>query len=113
MALRRPAGRVLCGALVLIQNRWIGEISRAEADRLRAELAKSLNRSSREFNNEITNACAALLPPPLEVEQHGAEKAYSVQYARWKESHDRLFSRIALVAPREELLDLLDARPRH
>src|SRR5690242_14135551 len=87
---------VFCGALVLLQHRWIGEISRAQGDRLRAELAKSLQRLSREFNNEIGNACAALMPPPLEIEQHGRENAYSVQYARWKESHDRLFSRIAL-----------------
>ena len=99
---------VFCGALVLLQHRWIGEISRAEGDRLRAELRDSLGRLSRDFNNEIANACAALLPGSSEIEARGAQVTYAAHYARWRESHDRLFRRIALVIPRESSADFFN-----
>ena len=99
---------VLCGALLLLQHRWIGEISRAEGERLRNELRNSLGRLSHDFNNEIANACSALLPGSSEIERIGAENAYSAHFARWKESHERLFSRIALVVPRYDSVDFLN-----
>src|SRR5207247_1880459 len=101
---------VLCGVLVLIQNQWTSEVSRAQQDRQRADLQNALNRLSRDFNNEITNAAAALLPTSSDVEALGAEAAYATHYARWKESHDSMFARIALVQPRVDTLDfkLLD-----
>jgi signal transduction histidine kinase len=101
---------ILCGVLVLIQNRWTAEVSQAEQDRLRTSLQNALNRLSRDFNNEITNACAALLPTTSDVEALGAEAAYATHYARWKEAHDRMFARIALVEPHGDALDfkLLD-----
>src|SRR6185437_5781526 len=80
---------VFCGALVLLQHRWIGEISRAQGDRLRAELRDSLGRFSRDFNTEIANACSALLPGSSEIEARGAETTYAAHYARWRESNDR------------------------
>src|ERR1051325_4824402 len=97
---------VLCGVLVLIQNRWIGEVSRAEQDRLRSELQNALNRLSRDFNNQITTDAAALLPTSSDVESQGTEAAYATHYARWKESHDPMFARIGLVEPRQDALDL-------
>src|SRR5437016_3156251 len=97
---------ILCIVLVLIQNHWTTEVSRAEQDRLRADLQSSLTRLSRDFNNEITNACAALLPTTSDVDAMGAEAAYAAHYARWKESHDRMFARIGLVQPHDGALDL-------
>ena len=101
---------ILCGALVVIQNRWIGEIASAQQERLRAALQNSLNRLSHEFNNEITEACAALLPNTSEVSEHGAEQAYAARYIRWRMSHGHMFARIALIEPRDNALDfkLLD-----
>jgi signal transduction histidine kinase len=99
---------VLCGALLVLQHRWIGEISRAEGDRLRAELRNSLVRLSRDFNREIGDACSALLPGSSEIEQSGVEIAYAAHYARWKESHERLFSRIALVIPHDRSVEFLN-----
>jgi signal transduction histidine kinase len=101
---------ILCAVLVLIQNQWTAEVSRAEHEHLRAALQDSLNRLSRDFNNEITNACAALLATTSDVETLGPEAAYAIHYAHWKESHDRIFSRIALVQPIGGTLDfkLLD-----
>jgi signal transduction histidine kinase len=98
---------ILCVVLVLIQNQWTGEVSRAEQERLRSGLQNSLNRLSRDFNNEITNSCAALLPTGSDVEQLGLEAAYAGHYARWKESHDRMFARVALVVPRAGKFDFL------
>src|SRR5689334_3468461 len=98
---------VLCGALVLLQHKWIGEITRAEGDRLRAELRESLGRLSHDFNNEIANASSALLPGASEIEARGAEITYAAHYARWKEAHGRLFSRIALVIPHQDSVEFL------
>lgn len=99
---------LLCGFLALLQNRWIGEISRAEKDRLHQQLQTELNRLSRDFNGELTSAVSDLLPPSAQIETLGAEKAYSDRYSRWRDTHERLFNRIALAVPREEGLVLLD-----
>lgn len=99
---------VLCGFLAYLQNNWIREISRAEKERLQNQLQTELGRLSREFNNEITSSCSDLLPSNSEVQELGREKAYSSRYSQWKESHDRMFSRIALVVPRGETLELLN-----
>src|SRR5438477_3977332 len=93
---------VLCASLALIQNRWITKLSQAERERLQKELQVDLSRLSHEFNNEIASACSALLPPSSRIEELGRERAYSLQYAQWKESHDRVFSRIALVVPERD-----------
>ena len=98
---------ILCVVLVLIQNQWTGEVSRAEHERLRSGLQDSLNRLSRDFNNEITNSCAALVPTSSDIEEQGAEAAYAAHYTHWIESHDRMFARIALVVPRAGTLDFL------
>ncbi len=87
---------VLCGVLALLQNHWITEVSLAERERLQQQLQTELSHLSREFNNEITNACASLLPGEQEIDALGREKAYSLRYVQWKQSHGRIFSRIAL-----------------
>ena len=97
---------VLCGFLGFLQNRWISEVSRAEKERLQQQLQTELNHLSREFNSEISNACSGLLPPASQVEALGRERAYAAQYLQWKQSHDRMFSRIALAAPQDGALIL-------
>src|ERR1700736_2338614 len=99
---------VLCGLLAVLQNNWIREISRAEKERLQNQLQTELNHLSREFNSEITSACSDLLPDASQVEELGREKAYSVRYSQWKESHDRIFSRMALAVPQGDSLDLFN-----
>jgi len=92
---------VLCCILALLQYRWIGEISRAERDRLRDGLQASLVRLSRDFNSKISTACSALLPSSFEIDQSGKESAYARRYAQWKESHrhEPIFRRVALAVP--------------
>ena len=47
---------LLCGVLAVLQNRWLDELARAEKDRLHQELQNELNRLSRDFNNDLTDA---------------------------------------------------------
>jgi signal transduction histidine kinase len=97
---------VLCGGLAVLQYRWIGEISAGERSQLRQQLEARLNELSRAFNDQISAACAALEPSPLQVEQEGLEKAYSEKYLLFRESSEPLFRRIALL-PDPDAQDLL------
>ncbi|MDQ6699263.1 MAG: HAMP domain-containing histidine kinase, partial [Acidobacteriota bacterium] len=90
---------ILCGILALLQNRWIAEVSLAEKERLQQHLQANLNLLSREFNSELTAACSGLLPATPQIEKLGRENAYSGRYSQWKETHDHIFSRIALAVP--------------
>lgn len=99
---------VLCAFLALLQNHWIAQVSRAEKDRLQQQLQSELSHLSREFNTEIAAACRSLLPSPAEAEALGSQQAYATRYAQWKQSHDRMFSRIAVAVPREDSLALLN-----
>jgi signal transduction histidine kinase len=90
---------LLCGVLAVLQNRWISEFSQAEKQRLQQQLQTELGHLSREFNDDVTRACAGLLPPASQIEALGRERAYAAAYSRQRESNDRMFSRIALVVP--------------
>ena len=97
---------VLCAFLAIVQNRWIDELAQGEKSRLRQELQVELNQMSSEFNAYITASCGGLLPKALEVDQLGREKAYSKHYSQWKESHDPVFSNLAVVVPESGALAL-------
>src|SRR5258708_15599864 len=76
----------LCATLGVLKYRWIGEVGRAEHERLRAGLHLSLQRLSQEFNAEIGAAGAALLPGPFWDDEAESEKAYAIRYAKWRGS---------------------------
>lgn len=97
---------VLCAFLAIVQNRWIDELARGEKSRLRQELQVELNQLSSEFNEYITGVCGSLLPNAAEMEMLGREKAYSAHYSHWKESHDPLFSKMAVAVPENGTLTL-------
>jgi signal transduction histidine kinase len=92
---------VTCCVLAILQYRWIGEISRAEQDRLRAALELALNGLRRQFNSEIARSFAALQVRNPDIEGLGRDAAYALRYRRWRESnrHSELFSRIGLAIP--------------
>lgn len=96
-----------CALLAALQYRWIGEIAGAQRDQLQDELQSRLAGLSRSFNQEMATAFQALIPPPADFDALGRLPAYSAQYLRWKETHDRLFRRLALAVPRDGSLDLL------
>src|SRR5688500_11680322 len=97
----------MCAVLGALQYRWIGEIAGAERTRLRDELQARLNTFSRALNQEIASACQTLFPSASDVELLGRERAWSAQYSRWKESHDKIFRRLALAVPHEGTVRLL------
>lgn len=101
----------LCGLLGALQYRWVGEVSVAERARLRGGLAASLARVSEDFNGEITEAIAALVPEPQPGEEP-TEADYAARYAQWRQSseHKSMFRAIALARPEGEqvLLRRLD-----
>jgi signal transduction histidine kinase len=99
---------LLCCVLAFLQYRWIGEISRAEQDRLRNGLRIALARISEEFNSGIESACAALQPANPEIENLGRERAYSARFAVWHKSakYRNLFSAIGLAIPVENDISL-------
>ncbi len=88
-----------CCLLAVLQYRWIIEVSAAERDRIRMDLQSRLGLLSRNFNDEISNACLALIPDPSQIEASGREKAYAARYQVWRGSHDEWFRRIALAVP--------------
>src|SRR6202166_2701391 len=90
---------LLCGVLAVLQNRWISEFTQAEKQRLQQQLQTELGHLSREFTDDVTRACAGLLPSGSQIEELGRERAYAAAYSRQRESNDRMFSRIALVIP--------------
>jgi signal transduction histidine kinase len=93
---------ILCGVLAVVQYRWVGELAVAERSRLREELQSRLSVLSRNFNEEITRACIALLPDASSIEERGRERAYGEKYLAWRETHDALFRRIGLAVPQED-----------
>jgi len=103
----------LCSVLAVLQYRWIGEVSRAERDRLQDALRSSLNRLSRDFNLILTTAAAALVPEPSQVEELGRAGAYSARYRQWDSATDApIFRRIGVAVPQDGalLLETLDLR---
>ena len=86
-----------CCVLAALQYRWITEFSDAEHDRLQADLESRVNLLARSFDDEISSARTALVPSTAQVQVLGRELAYSERYESWRQSHEPLFRRIALV----------------
>ena len=74
---------VLCGTLGFLQYRWIGEVSVAARERLRAALQANLEQLSQDFNSEIANTCRLLLPPGAR-DAETAEREMEIRYEQWK-----------------------------
>ncbi|MCW5979173.1 MAG: HAMP domain-containing histidine kinase [Bryobacteraceae bacterium] len=98
----------LCGVLALFQYRWIGQVSRAERERLGADLRASLVRLSREFNLTVNRAAWSMMPSDDEIEHLGRDAAYAARYARWRAGrrHTGLFRRLGVAAPEGQNLRL-------
>lgn len=99
---------VLCGILGLLQYRWIGELSLAARDRLRASLQANLIRLSQDFNAEITSECLALLPSDDLFEREKVEREFALRYERWRTTtrHGAIFRAFAIALPADNSVDL-------
>ncbi len=96
----------VCAILAFLQYRWIGQIADAEQERLHQGLQRNLNLVRRDFNSQIAEACSALVPTAVEVEQQRRDKAYLDRYLRAGESTQKFFSRVALAVPERGELEL-------
>ena len=89
--------------LAILQYRWIGEVSRAEQDRLKTNLHTALGRLRTEFNDNISQASNDLTLSGAEVPTDAAEREalYIQQFKHWRDlSHqERLFASIARIVP--------------
>jgi len=74
----------LCATLGVIQYRWIGEVSRAEHDRLKNSLQASLQRISEDFDAEIRSAYSALSTDSPSLVEDVRERELAIRYARWR-----------------------------
>src|SRR5437868_3572144 len=91
----------LCAGLAVLQYRWISEITGAERTRLHEELQSRLDELARAFNGAVSAACFDLVPPTDEIDQLGAEGAYSAQYLLWRNTHDRVLQQAGIAIPHD------------
>ena len=104
----------LCGVLGFLQYRWIGEVSQAERERMAGSLRATLERLSRDFDNEIATDMRALVPPGFQqgVPSAPEEGEIAARFEQWKGSTRRegLFRRIAVAkaSPEAVILRVLD-----
>lgn len=92
---------VLGLVMAFLQYRWTGELSRAEQDRLREALQRSLSRLASDFDRELSTAAGSLQPSSSEIDQQGREAAYAARHARWRAENpdSRLFFAVGLAVP--------------
>jgi hypothetical protein len=90
---------LLCGALGALQYRWIGELSVAARERLRAALDTNLVRLSSDFNTEVESGLRPLLPTgPIDGDT--AERTIASRYDQWKRAgHGQAIRRLAIAIP--------------
>lgn len=87
--------------MAFLQYRWTGELSRAEQERLREALQRSLSRLAGDFDRDLATAIGSLQPTASEIEQMGRAPAYAARYTRWRSENpdSRLFAAIGLGVP--------------
>ena len=89
---------VLLGTLATLQYRWLGEVSQAERDRMRAGLRTRASDFSQEFDRELTRTYVAF---HVDGERLDADPAATLAdaYSRWQTtaSNPRLVRALYLV----------------
>lgn len=104
---------LLSVCLGLLQYRWLGEISRADGDRLQSSLQSSLNRLSEAFNAELTRSAAALLPDQPLADQARRHQRYAERFLENREQgRGFLFRSLSLAVPEGDSVQLYRLDPR-
>ncbi|HEY3743637.1 MAG TPA: HAMP domain-containing sensor histidine kinase [Bryobacteraceae bacterium] len=89
--------------LAVLQYGWIGEVSRAEEVRLKANLHTALDRLANDFNDNISRSVNALTLRGGEVPADSAarERLYIQKFIEWREGnrHDGFFTSIVRIIP--------------
>lgn len=99
---------LLCAVLGVVQYRSIGELSRAEHDRLVERLQEHLNGLSRDFNLQVTAASSGLLTDEIPADPAARERTVLERYEEWRNSsnHTQMVRRLALAVPLGDSLTL-------
>ena len=92
---------VLCATLGAIQYVWIGQVSRAEHDRLQGSLQSNLQRVSQDFNAEVGAVSSLFSQEFSSTDEMERESEFANRLARWRTSsrHAGLIRRVAVVVP--------------
>jgi signal transduction histidine kinase len=99
----------LCATLGVMQYRWIGEVSRAEHERLLGNLHVDLQRISDDFDSEIRSASAAFSTDISTADEEAdRERDLAIRYARWRASsrYSGLIRSLAIAVRGEDSLSL-------
>jgi signal transduction histidine kinase len=86
--------------LAVLQFRWLGEVSRAERDRMQASLKTAVANFTQDFDRELSRACLSLRMD-ARTERERNWQTYARRYDQWAQSapYPQLVSGIYLVEP--------------
>lgn len=98
-ALAMAVGSVLVG-LAILQYRWLGDVSAAERERMRANLQSRATDVAQAFDSELTRAFVGLHADPAQLDADPAATIAEV-YARWQATapHPAIVRAIDFVDP--------------
>ena len=98
---------VLCAILTALQYRWTGELSRAEATRLRLSLAEQAQALAEAFDTELARSCAALSPSRAELRELSCADSFAARHREWRAASPRpIFRRVAVAVPSGKTMEL-------
>lgn len=100
---------VFCAVLSALQYHWTGEISRAEAERLRAGLNEQAQQFCNEFDSALTESCQALAPDNEKIDDGNRQKVHVQSFKKWESLRAHpIFSRVAVVVPKDDGVQLFE-----
>lgn len=100
---------VLCTILSGLQYRWTGEVSRVEAERLRAGINLWAQQFCRAFDLALTESCKTLVPHDETLNDGNREAVHIQHFERWKPIRPRpYFSRLAVAVPTTNGIQLFE-----
>ena len=86
-----------CAVLSVLQYRWTGELSRAEAERMRSGINEQAQEFCRAFDSTLTRSCEALVPTDESLNDDNREEIHAQHFQKWKSGNPRpIFSRLAV-----------------
>lgn len=91
---------VLCSVLTILQHQWTGEISRAEAERLRGSVQADAEAFAKSFDGTLTSYCTTLVPTARHRDPQGRAEMHLKCFEKWRARKPRpIFSHVAVAVP--------------
>ena len=100
---------MLCTILSALQYRWTGEVSRVEAEHLRAGINGQAQQFCRALDFALTESCNTLVPHNEVVNDRNREVVHIQHFQKWKPIRPRpYFSRLAVAVPSPDGIRLFE-----